>query len=547
MNRMIGGGSMQRGPLCRLGRTGLTAGAALLAAGAVGLAQAQNAPAPQSSSSAGAAVADAPPPVAPAPSVGISSSSITVTPVGSQSLAELDLFSAGRETGFGTDLWKGSSADVARMVIPSLRNANLSPAAAALGRDLLATASIAPDGAGNDAPLAAARASAVLALGDAEGASDILAHTPGVTGSSALSEVAAEAALITGRDDKACAIGDALSTDRDGVYWLRLRAFCQALAGKPDLAQLTFTLANQEAHDPDYARLMGAYLAGGGDAGPASLRDGLDFALSVQLKLDLGPALPTASRAIAQQLAAAPPAPPPPLAGASPTGASAAPPPPPPPPTEADVLAGTRAAASFTDYAAAAKAAKPGIGQLVELKTPLSTPVAVATAAVVASDLADADAIRAGLTVDGPGALDVAILDATLAAARGRADAGLIDRLIRLSETSDSHERGRAEAAAAMVAALGSSASPADRARMANFTLAAGQSPAGRTLAMDAAAETGLKGETALLALWVAAADGETGPSLEDRIRIERALMRVGLTANAQAFAVEGLAQLQAR
>ncbi len=536
---------MRRGPLYGLwlGRLGLLAGAALLVVGAANLAQAQSAP----PSAAGATVADAPPPAATSAPSSMSSSTITVTPVGSQSLAQLDLFSAGRETGFGQDLWKGSSADVARMVIPSLRDAALSPAGAALGRDLLATASIAPDGAGNDAPLAAARASTVLALGDAEGASDILAHTPGVTGSSALSEVAAEAALITGRNDKACAVGDALAVDRDGIYWLRLRAFCQALAGKTDLAQLTFTLANQQAHDPYYARLMGAFLAGGGDAGPASLRDGLDFALSVQLKLDLGPALPTASRAIAQQLAAAPAAPsPPPLAGAPP-GSSPSPPPPPPPATEADVLAGTRAAATFTDYAAAAKAAKPGIAQLVELKTPLSTPVADATAAVVASDLGSADAIRAGLTVDGPGALDVAILDATLAAARGKVDSDLIDRLIRLSETSDSHERGRAEAAAAMVAALGASPTPADRARMANFSLPPGQAPAGRALAMEAAADAGLKGETALLALWAAAAAGEAGPSLTDRIRIERALTRVGLAANAQAFAVEGLAQLQAR
>lgn len=524
---------MRRGPW--LGRIGMAACAGLMAAGAVGPARAQ--------SSAGASVADAPqavPASPPAPSAVAPSSTITVTPVGSQTLAQLDLFSAGRETGLGPDLWKGSSADVARMVIPSLRDASLSPAGAALGRDLLATASIAPDGAGNDAPLAAARASAVLALGDAEGASDILAHTPGVTGNAALSEVAAEAALIAGRNDKACAVGDALAADRDGVYWLRLRAFCQALAGKTDLAQLTFTLANQQAHDPYYARLMGAFLAGGADAGPASLRDGLQFALSVQLKLDLGPALPTASRAIAQQLTGASAAPPPSLAGATPA-------PPPPPPTEADVLAGARAATNFTDYAAAAKTAKAGIGQLVELKTPLSAPVAVATAAIVASDLSDADTIRAGLTVEGPGALDVAILDASLAAAHGRSDPDLIDRLIRLSETNDSHDRARAEAAAAMIAALGTLPTPANRARMANFIVPAATGPAARALAMDAAADAGLKGETALLALWVAAADGETGPSLEDRIRIERALMRMGLAANAQAFAVEGLAQLQAR
>ena len=534
---MIGMGDM-RGRAW-FGRAGAMAGVALLAIGApvAGLAQ----------SSAGAAVADAPlPPVAATPITPTiaPSSPITVAPVGAQDLAQLDLFSSGRQTGFGQDLWKGASADIARTIIPTLGGAPLSPAGAALGRDLLATASIAPEGTGNDAALAAARASAVLALGDAEGASDILDHTPGVSGSAALSQVAAEAALVTGRNDKACAVGDALATDRDGVYWLRLRAFCQALAGKTDIAQLTYTLANQQARDPYFARLMGAMLAGGTDAGQASLRDGLDFALSVQLKLDLAPALPTASRAVAQQLTSSS-APPPVLAG----GTDATPPPPPPPPTEADVLASLRAAANFSDYAVAAKAAKPAIAQLLELKTPLTSPVALANAAIVASDLSDADTIRAGLTVNGAGGdvLDVTILDATLASARGAVDSSLIGRLIQLSETNDSRERSRAEAAAELAAVLAPTLDPEVRARLAAFDLPPGGGPAARLIAMETAANAGRKGEAALLALWIAEADGEAGPSLEDRIRIERALVQVGLGANAQAFAVEGLAQLQAR
>jgi len=531
---------MRRGP----GRIGALIGAVVLMTNGGAWAQ----------SSAGAPVADKPaaaPAPEPPPTTTVAPSPvITETPVGAQTLAQLDLFSAGRETGLGQDLWKSSSADIARAVIPTLRDAPLSPAAAALGRDLLATASIAPEGAGNDAALAAARASAVLALGDAEGATDILDHTPGVSSSSALSQVAAEAALITGRNDRACAVGEALATDRDGIYWLRLRAFCQALAGKTDIAQLTYTLANQQVRDPYFARLMGALLAGGTDAGDASLRNGLDYALSVQLKLDLTPAMPAASRAIAQHLASLPAAPPaaaPVLAG----GAPVAPPPPPPPPaTEADVLAPLRAAANFSDYATVAKAEKPAISQLVELKTPLTAPVALATAAIVANDLADADAIRAGLAVDGSGGvdvLDVTILDATLAAARGATDPSLINRLIQLTQTKDSRERARAEGAAELLAALSPSLDGPARARLAAFDLPAGTGPAARLIAMGAAADGARKGEAALLALWVAEADGTSGPSLDDRIRIERALARVGLGANAQAFAVEGLAQLQAR
>ena len=184
------------------------------------------------------------------------------------------------------------------------------------------------------------------------------------------------------------------------------------------------------------------------------------------------------------------------------------------------------------------------------MKTPLTAPVAIATAAIVASDLTDADKIRAGLTVDGAGGvdvLDVTILDATLAAARGTTDPLLVNRLIQLAQTKDSRERAQAVAAAELLAALAPSHDGPTPARLSSFDLPAGTGPAARLIAMETAADGARKGETALLALWIAEADGSAGPSLDDRISIERALMKVGLGANAQAFAVEGLAQLQAR
>jgi hypothetical protein len=459
-------------------------------------------------------------------------------------LASLDLFSAGRDTGLGMDLWKGSSADIARAVIPPLASAQLSPAGAALGRAVLGAASSAPDGAGDDAGLAAARASALLALGDADTAGAILDRTPGVSSSAALSQVAAEVALIVDHPDKACAIADNLAVGRGDIYWLRLRAFCQARAGKPDMAQLTLTLANQQAPDPVFGRLMGAVLAGGGDPGPPSLRNGLDYALSSQLKLDLTPALAHAPRAIAMRVTPPPPPPPPTLAGSAPGVA------PPPGVSEADVLALLGKAASFPDYVAAAKTAQPGIAALVQAKTPLAAPIPLATAAIVAGDFADAQAIRASLTQDtvpGAGPGDLAILDATLAAAGGKTDAQTLDRLIDLGAAGDGKTRPRAQSAAALAAALGTPMSGAGRAKFAGFSLARDSAPAARLQALDLAADGGLKGETALLALSVAEDGGAAGPATADRVRIVRALARVGLAANAQAFAVEGLAQLQSR
>ena len=197
-----------------------------------------------------------------------------------QTLAAPDLFSVGTgPSDLASDLWRGSSAALARAVIPQLGVKPLSPAAAALARHVLSAGANAPDGAGDDLELAAARARAVLQLGDALGAQVIAERTPSLAQKPALSQVAAEAALIRGQEDKACTVGDALTAGRDAAFWMRLRAFCQARAGDTAAAQLTLDLALQQGESPDYARLMAAMLAAT-DAGAGSLGDGLDYALS---------------------------------------------------------------------------------------------------------------------------------------------------------------------------------------------------------------------------------------------------------------------------
>jgi hypothetical protein len=224
-------------------------------------------------------------------------------PVQVQSLAQLDLFSTGRDTGLGQDVWKGASAEIARTVIPSLAEHPLSPAASGLARRVLAQAATAPAGAGADLDLAVARARALLAVGDAEDASLVFDRTPGVSESAALSMDAAEAALISDQDDKACHIDQRLTAGRGGPYWLRLRAFCQARAGQADGARLTLSLAGPAEKASASARLLAVYVAGVGDSGPASLRGGLDYAVSSALKLDMTPALATAAPAISRRWA----------------------------------------------------------------------------------------------------------------------------------------------------------------------------------------------------------------------------------------------------
>jgi hypothetical protein len=221
-------------------------------------------------------------------------------------LAAPDAFTTpGRDTGLPADLWRGASIKTAGTVLPLLGAKTLSPVAAALARRVLATGAPGPPGSGQDAGLAAARASALMAQGDAKAAAAILFRAPGIDRNPDLGRAAAESALLSGDDSRACNLAQGLSSGRDDVYWLRLRTYCQATAGLATEAQLTFELAQTQAKDAVFGRLMSAKLSGSGNPGPASLRSGLDYALSRSLGLDLAAAKP--SPAVAAALSGADP------------------------------------------------------------------------------------------------------------------------------------------------------------------------------------------------------------------------------------------------
>lgn len=218
-------------------------------------------------------------------------------------LAAPDYFSLGdRSSGIGSDFWLRTSPELARDVIGTVGRKPLSPAFTALGRLAIGAGVPGPEGVGRDPEVAAARTQALLRLGAPQTAWAAVERAPGVGGNLALAEAAAEAALVAGQDDFACKVSDQLTVGRGEIYWLRLRAWCQARAGQSDAAQLTFTLAGEKTKDATYARLMGALLAGAGDPGAASLRSGLDLALSRRLALDLQAARATASTAVAAAL-----------------------------------------------------------------------------------------------------------------------------------------------------------------------------------------------------------------------------------------------------
>lgn len=451
-----------------------------------------------------------------------------------QTLAAPDLFSTpAGDTGLPADLWRDASPGLVREALPKLAAKPLSPASAGLARRVLATGASAPAGIGDSPELGAARVIALIALGDSAGADAVLDRTPGVAASGALSLAAAEAALITGADDKACRIGEALSVDRSAAYWLRLRAFCQARAGQTDAAQLTLNLATAQTKDADYARLMAALLAGS-PAGAANLKNGLGYALSRKLGLDLQAAAATASPALKPVLkptgdVAA-------LAGGADLTAA----------QTAD-LAFLRQAKGLPAFTDAAKASAASIAALARADAPLQDPVLFARAALAAGDLATAQAIRGKLVQDqvpGANATDLALLDAALAAA-GKPDGQTLDRLIERG--AQGGVKSPAQPAALILAALGGPMSPEARAALASFDPGRSTASAARLAVLDDAAAAGRRGEAALVALSVSADAGSAGPGPVDRARLVRALAKAGLEADARALAVEGLLALQVK
>lgn len=445
-----------------------------------------------------------------------------------KTLAAPDYFSgAVADTGLPGDLWKDTAPGIMRDVLPKLAGPKpLSPAFASLARRVLSTGSNGPAGVGDDVEMGAARGLALIALGEAKGADAILDRATGGPGSSAMSMAQAEAALISGNDDKACQVEQALTVDRGAAYWLRLRAFCQLKAGQADAAQLTFQLAQQQTKDADYARLMSAALAGT-PPGAANLKNGVNYALSRRLSLDVQSAAALASASPALKPVAAAP-----MAQAADIGHDLT-------AAEASDLAFLRQAKTLPAFLEAARAAAPSIAALATAGGPLQDPVLLARAAVAAGDVASAQAIRGRLTQDvipGATATDLAILDALIAAGSGKVDNQVLANLVSRGATGKP-----AQTAAVLLSSLGGTMDADTRTQFATFELGKPAASAARVQVLEDAAGAKRKGEAALLALSLALDAGANGPAPVDRARIAHALNRAGLSVDARVVVVEGL------
>jgi hypothetical protein len=264
----------------------------------------------------------------------------------------------------------------------------------------------------------------------------------------------------------------------------------------------------------------------------ANLKNGVNYALSRRLNLDLQSAAAIASASPALKPVLKPASGD--LAGVS-SGADLT-------AQEASDLAFLRQAKTVPAFVEAARASAASIAALAAAGAPLQDPVLMARAAIAAGDVASAQTIRGHLVQDsipGAGPADLAILDALIAAASGKVDNQVLSALV--ARGASGGPKSPAQPAAVLLSSLGGTMDADTRTQFAAFDLGKPAASAARTQVLEDAGTAKRKGEAGLLALSIALDAGVSGPQPVDRARIARALNHAGLTADARAIVVEGI------
>ena len=192
------------------------------------------------------------------------------------------------QAGLDNRLWSGTGRDQAAAVLARLPGPvdgqYTSEVLSAAARSVLISGGQPPAGGRGDADLARLRVERLLAAGNAGDAFDLLERTPGINRIPALARWHADLGFAVGESERACRTADALIEGRDTAYWLRVRAYCLALANQSAAAELTAELARTQSEDDGFdARLFALTLGTPlpGDAGAAETA--LQWAMSREL------------------------------------------------------------------------------------------------------------------------------------------------------------------------------------------------------------------------------------------------------------------------
>ena len=169
--------------------------------------------------------------------------------------------------GLGIGMWEGMSRALLVRLLPQLPDRYDSPALHDLARRLLLSTAIVPPRAEteNGSGLMAARIERLEAMGLSGAVAGMLGLVPGETSDPALLRILIDNRLLTGDDERACAVSAAGGDVLTGTYWEQFLVFCQARAGDGAAANFGVNLLSEAGtvEDPAFFRMVGALLTGG--------------------------------------------------------------------------------------------------------------------------------------------------------------------------------------------------------------------------------------------------------------------------------------------
>jgi hypothetical protein len=152
--------------------------------------------------------------------------------------------------GFDRTLWQGSDPEVTLELLADLPVASRVPALRRLTRKLLASGSAVGDSRGGGR-LLAARVERLIAMGDLETAKMLVDQLPAIATDSQLARLAAEVALLTGDEETACRLANAIGATSGAEFWAKVTIYCRLAANDPGGAQLGLDLLREARQTAD--------------------------------------------------------------------------------------------------------------------------------------------------------------------------------------------------------------------------------------------------------------------------------------------------------
>ncbi len=183
-----------------------------------------------------------------------------------------------RQGGFGTSLWTGADRPMVERLVPKLPARSSSRTVRDLTRRLLLTAATPPAGEGQQ-NFVTLRAERLFAMGDVEGAAQLINNTPPRQRDENLLALAVQADLLRNDLASACAEVDE-NPSIFTVFWQKATVFCRILAGDESQAALGLALLREQGGTDDvlFFQLIDSLMAGsgpgeivGGESGPLNL------------------------------------------------------------------------------------------------------------------------------------------------------------------------------------------------------------------------------------------------------------------------------------